>query len=107
VQGRSCTGRESFNNADTDKRHRPWSVIMATFTRSKLQFEEAYPNDWDAFNAWPSGPTAVTREDAARGLRRARRSGAVFIEGAHRYRLVGMNTVLLRPIQHTAGSSGA
>jgi hypothetical protein len=32
---------------------------------------------------------------------------AVFIEGAHSYRLVGMNTVLLRPIQHKAGSPGA
>jgi hypothetical protein len=80
---------------------------VATLPSSKLQFEEAYPNDWDAFNAWQSGPTAVTRADAARGLRRARRRAAVFIEGAHSYRLVGMNTVLLRPIQHKAGSPGA
>ena len=73
--------------------------MMATLPSSKLKFEEAYPNDWDVFNAWPAGPVAVTREEAARGLRRARRSGLVFTDGAHRYRLVGMNTVLLRPRQ--------
>ena len=72
---------------------------MTTLPSSKLKFEEAYPNDWDVFNAWPAGPVAVTREEAAHGLRRARRSGMVFAEGAHRYRLVGMNAVLLRPRQ--------
>jgi hypothetical protein len=41
---------------------------MAT-SPMKLQFEEAHPHDWDAFNAWTAGPTAVTRADAARGLR--------------------------------------
>ena len=80
---------------------------MTSAPGSKLQFEEAYPKDWDVFNAWQSGPTAVKRTDAARGLQRARRRGLVFIEGPHSYRLVGMNTVLLRPIQHKAGSSGA
>lgn len=80
---------------------------MKSAPGSKLQFEEAYPNDWDVFNAWQSGPTAVTRTDAARGLRRARRRGAVFFEGRHNYRLVGMNTVLLRPIQHKTGFPGA
>lgn len=80
---------------------------MANAPGLKPQFEEAYPNDWDVFNAWQSGPTAVTRTDAARGLRQARRRGLVFIEGPHSYRLVGMNTVLLRPIQHKAGSPGA
>ena len=73
--------------------------MMATLPSSKLKFEEAYPNDWDVFNAWPAGPVAVTREEAANGLRRARRSGMVFADGAHRYRLVGMNTVFLRPRQ--------
>ena len=72
---------------------------MTTPPSSKLKFEEAYPDDWDVFNAWHAVPVAVTREEAARGLRRARRSGMVFTDGAHRYRLVGMNTVLLRPRQ--------
>ena len=75
---------------------------MATLPSSKLKFEEAYPDDWDVFNAWHVGPVAVTRGDAARGLRRARRRGLVFTDGAHRYRLVGMNTVLLRPRQDCA-----
>ena len=43
--------------------------MMATLPSSKLKFEEAYPNDWDVFNAWPAGPVAVTREEAANGLR--------------------------------------
>ena len=73
--------------------------MMATLPSSKLKFEEAYPNDWDVFNAWHAGPVPVTREEAARGLRRARRSGLVFTDGGHRYRLVGMNAVLLRPRQ--------
>ena len=72
---------------------------MATLPGSKLKFEEAYPNDWDVFNAWHAGPVAVTREETACGLRRARHSGLVFTEGAHSYRLVGMNTVLLRPCE--------
>lgn len=80
---------------------------MATLPCSKLQFEGAYPNDWDALNAWKSVPTAVTRTDAARGLQRARHRGLVFIEAAHSYRPVGMHTVLLRPIQGTTGSTGA
>ena len=80
---------------------------MTSAPGSKLQLEDAYPDDWDVFNAWQSGPTAVTRTDAARGLRRAWRRGAVFIEVPHSYRLVGMNTVLLRPIQHKAGSPRA
>ena len=78
--------------------------MMTTLPSSKLKFEEAYPNDWDVFIAWPAGPVAVTREEAARGLRRARRSGMVFADGAHRYRLVGMNTVLLRPRQPSAAA---
>ena len=63
----------------------------------KLQFEEAHPDDWDAFNAWTAGPVPVSRADAACGLKRARRGGEVTLEGGHRYCLVGMNTVLLRP----------
>ena len=78
--------------------------MMTTLPSSKLKFEEAYPNDWDVLNAWHAVPVAVTREEAARGLRRARRSGMVFTDGAHRYRLVGMNTVLLRPRQLCAVS---
>ena len=70
---------------------------MVNLLPIKLQFEEAYPDDWDAFNAGAAGPVAVSRADAARGLRRARRRGRVSREGTHRYRLVGMNTVLLRP----------
>ena len=77
---------------------------MTTLPSSKLKFEEAYPNDWDVFNAWHAVPVAVTREEAARGLRRARRSGMVFTDGAHRYRLVGMNTVLVRPRQLCAAA---
>ena len=64
---------------------------------SKLQFEQAYPDNWDAFNAWPAGPVAVTRDEAAGGLRKARRLGRVVPEGVHRYRLIGSNTVVLRP----------
>ena len=79
--------------------------MMATLPGSKLKFEEAYLNDWDMFNAWHAGPVAVTREEAARGLRRARRTGLVFTAGAHRYRLVGMNTVLLRLRERIAGIS--
>lgn len=63
----------------------------------KPQFEQAYPDDWDIFNGWPAGPVSVTREEAAHGLRKARRLGRVLREGAHRYRLIGSNTVLLRP----------
>jgi hypothetical protein len=97
----------SLDDDDILERHRRWSVIMTSAPGSKLQFEEAYPNDWDVFNAWESGPTAVTRTDAARGLQRARRRGLAFIEGPHSYRLVGLNTVLLRPMQHKAGSPRA
>jgi len=38
---------------------------MTTLPSSKLKFEEAYPNDWDVFNAWHAVPVAVTREEAA------------------------------------------
>jgi len=68
------------------------------YTRtSKLQFEQAHPEDWDAFNGWASLPTPVTRAEAARGLRKARRLGRVLVEETHRYRLIGSNTVILRP----------
>ena len=63
----------------------------------KLQFEQAHPDDWDAFNGWAALPTEVTRAEAARGLRKARRLGRVLVEGSHRYRLIGSNTVILRP----------
>lgn len=63
----------------------------------KLQFEQAHPDDWDAFNGWAALPTTVTRVEAARGLRQARRLGRVTVEDAHRYRLIGSNTVILRP----------
>ena len=53
--------------------------------------------DWDAFNGWPAMPTMVTRAEAASGLRKARRLGRVLVEGSHRYRLIGSNTVILRP----------
>jgi len=64
---------------------------------SKLQFEQAHPEDWDAFNGWASLPAPLTRAEAARGLRKARRLGRVLVEGTHRYRLIGSNTVVLRP----------
>ena len=70
---------------------------MVTVPSSKLSFEEAYPDDRDVFNDWHAGPVPVTREEAARGLRRARRLGRVQSRGSHTYCLVGMNTVLLRP----------
>ena len=63
----------------------------------KLQFEQAHPEDWDYFNDWPALPVPVTRGEAARGLRKARRHEHMLVEGRHRYRLVGLNTVLLRP----------
>ena len=63
----------------------------------KLQFEQAHPDDWDAFNGWAALPTTVTRAEAAIGLRKARRLGRVLVEGVHRYRLIGSNTVILRP----------
>jgi hypothetical protein len=63
----------------------------------KLKFEQAHPDDWDAFNGWPAMPTMVTRAEAASGLRKARRLGRVMVEGSHRYRLIGSNTVILRP----------
>ena len=64
---------------------------------SKLAFEEAYPSDWDVFNGWHAGPAPVTRDEAARGLRRTRRMGRVLSRGSHTYWLIGMNSVLLRP----------
>ena len=64
---------------------------------SKLEFEQAHPDDWDAFNGWAALPASVTRAEAARGLRKARRLGRVLVEGTHRYRLMGSNTVVLRP----------
>ena len=70
---------------------------MATVPSSKLKFEEAYPNDWDIFNDWHAGPLPVTRDEAARGIRRARRTGGVLPCGSHTFCLIGMNTVLLRP----------
>ncbi len=63
----------------------------------KLQFEQAHPGDWDAFNGLQALPTMVTRAEAALGLRKARRLGRVLVEGGHRYRLIGSNTVILRP----------
>ena len=63
----------------------------------KLKFEQAHPDDWDAFNGWAALPTSVTRAEAASGLRKARRLGRVLVEGAHCYRLIGSHTVILRP----------
>lgn len=76
------------------------SVLEAALKHTharKLQFEQAHPEDWDAFNGWEALPTTVTRVEAARGLRKARRLGRVVVEGTHRYRLIGSNTVILRP----------
>ena len=64
---------------------------------SKLQFEQAHPDDWDAFSGWATHPAPVTRAEAAQGLRKARRLARVLVEGTHRYRLIGSNTVALRP----------
>ena len=64
---------------------------------SKLEFEQSHPDGWDAFNGCATLPAPVTRAEAASGLRKARRLGRVLVEGAHRYRLIGSNTVVLRP----------
>jgi hypothetical protein len=63
----------------------------------KVEFEQAHPDDWDAFNGWAALPVPVTRTEAVRGLRTARRRGRVLVERPHRYRLIGSNTVILRP----------
>jgi hypothetical protein len=72
-------------------------VAMERTHARKLQFEQAHPDDWDAFNGWQAMPTMVTRAEAGSGLRKARRLGRVLVEGSHRYRLIGSNTVILRP----------
>ena len=72
-------------------------AAMERIHARKLQFEQAHPDDWDAFNGWAALPTTVTRAEAASGLRKARRLGRVVLEGTHRYRLIGSNTVILRP----------
>jgi hypothetical protein len=72
-------------------------VAMEGTDARKLKFEQAHPDDWDAFNGWEVLPTTVTRAEAASGLRKARRLGRVLVEGSHRYRLIGSNTVILRP----------
>ncbi len=78
--------------------HRPaLKSAMERIHARKLQFEQAHPDDWDAFNGWAALPTTVTRAEAASGLRKARRLGRVVLEGTHRYRLIGSNTVILRP----------
>jgi len=78
--------------------HRPaLESAMERMHARKLQFEQAHPDDWDAFNGWAALPTTVTRAEAAIGLRKARRLGRVLVEGVHRYRLIGSNTVILRP----------
>lgn len=63
----------------------------------KLQFEQAHPDDWDAFNGREALPALVTRAEAVRGLRKVRRLGRVLAEGSHRCRLIGADTVILRP----------
>jgi len=70
---------------------------MASIQRRWLQFEQAHPDNRDCFNDWQAQPVPVTREEAACGLRKARRRGRVLLEGRHRYRLIGLNTILLRP----------
>jgi hypothetical protein len=70
---------------------------MERIRTCKVEFEQAHPDDWDAFNGWAALPVPVTRTEAVRGLRKARRLGRVLVEGPHRYRLIGSNTVILRP----------
>jgi hypothetical protein len=78
--------------------YRPESEAgMERIRTRKVEFEQAHPDDWDAFNGWAALPVPVTRTEAARGLRKARRLGRVLVEGPHRYRLIGSNTVILRP----------
>ena len=72
-------------------------AAMERIDARKLQFEQAHPDDWDAFNGWEALPAPVTRAEAVRGLRKVRRLGRVLVEGVHRYRLIGSNTVILRP----------
>ena len=81
----------------TGARQSALEAVMERIHARKLQFEQAHPEDWDAFNGWAALPTTVTRAEAASGLRKARRLGRVLVEGAHRYRLIGSNTVILRP----------
>ncbi len=47
-------------------------VAMERTHARKLKFEQAHPDDWDAFNGREALPTTVTRAEAARGLRKAR-----------------------------------
>ena len=70
---------------------------MERIRTRKVEFEQAHPDDWDAFNGWAALPVPVTRTEAVRGLRKARRLGRVLGEGSHRYQLIGWNTVILRP----------
>ena len=93
----STTSPQSSDNPTSAERILSWSATMVSVPSSKLKFEEAYPDDWDVFNDWHAGPVPVTREEAAQGLRRARRLARVKPLGSHSYCLIGMNTVLLRP----------
>lgn len=81
----------------TSTHHSVLKAAMERIHARKLQFEQSHPDDWDAFNGWAALPTTVTRAEAAIGLRKARRLGRVLVEGTHRYRLIGSNTVILRP----------
>jgi hypothetical protein len=81
----------------TSTRRPALEAVMEPIHTRKLQFEQAHPDDWDAFNGWAALPTTVTRAEAASGLRKARRLGRVLVEETHRYRLIGSNTVILRP----------
>lgn len=70
---------------------------MERIRTCKVEFEQAHLDDWDAFNGWAALRVPVTRAEAVRGLRTARRLGRVPVEGPHRYRLIGPNTVIPRP----------
>jgi hypothetical protein len=53
---RPCIARGRSQNGGTSKRLCRRSVNMVKPRPMKLQFEEAHPDDWDAFNAWTAGP---------------------------------------------------
>ena len=83
----------------------PIAETTATVTAGKfdaqLQFKP--PSSAGVAGAEVSEST-VTRAEAASGLRMARRLGRVLVEGAHRYRLIGSHTVILRPADSGAGA---
>jgi hypothetical protein len=75
----SCTAQEPAQNDE-----HPLSALEAAMERTharKLKFEQAHPDDWDAFNGWAALPTSVTRAEAPAGCERRADSGACWWKG--------------------------